>query len=91
MLRGGRGQVRNPLYLYDEHRLRKSCLELLAMPSAFGLKVCYAMEACPAAGLLAAEAAPRPDAVMARLPDGRQPPSVRSCEGTTQSAVLLSR
>lgn len=41
-----------PLYVYDEKTLRENARKCLAFPHAFGLKVRYAMKACPTAAVL---------------------------------------
>ncbi|MCR5183894.1 MAG: diaminopimelate decarboxylase [Opitutales bacterium] len=41
-----------PLYVYDEKTLRANAEQCLAFPHAFGLKVRFAMKACPTAAIL---------------------------------------
>lgn len=45
-------QYGTPLYLYDEGQITANCQALLAMPSAYGLTVRYAMKACSTAAIL---------------------------------------
>lgn len=41
-----------PFYLYDEGKLRQSAADALAFPNAYGLKVRFAMKACPNVAIL---------------------------------------
>ncbi len=41
-----------PIYVYDEKTLRENAQKCLAFPNAFGLKVRFAMKACPTAAIL---------------------------------------
>jgi len=45
VIAAARAKEQTPFYLYDEARILQKCAECLAMPSAYGLRVRYAMKA----------------------------------------------
>ena len=51
-VRALRSQFGSPLFVYDEATLRQRAKEVMAFPSAFGLKIRYAMKACSNAAIL---------------------------------------